>query len=103
MRASGPRPHGFARTRVVGHAAHPVQIGARAKSRAVGGQHDAAHVVARAQFNKGLRHLGDDFVVKGVAHLGAVQRDGGDVACDVYQQMFHGPASLNTVSPLLRA
>ena len=66
--------------RVVGHAAHPVQVGPGAEGRAFGHQHDGAHLRVVAQLNEGLRQFGDHLVVEGVAHVGARQHDGGDAA-----------------------
>jgi hypothetical protein len=61
--------------------AHPVEVGARTKRRAAGGQDDAAHDRSRApSCRNDLSQLGDDFVVEGIAHIGAVQGDGGAVA-----------------------
>ena len=76
--------------RVVGHAAHPVQISASAKGGACASQHDAADVVARAEILKRLRQFKDDLVVEGVSDFGAVQGDGGDGASHSNNQVSHG-------------
>ena len=60
---------------VVGHAAHPVEVGTGTKGRALGGQHHRAHVVARAHRFKSGCELGNHLVVEGVAHLGSGQGD----------------------------
>jgi len=64
--------------RVVGHAAHPVQVGAGAKGGAHRCQHHGAHVISHAhRFKRGPEFL-DHLVVEGVAHLGTAERDASD-------------------------
>ena len=65
---------------VVGHAAHPVQVGASAKGRAFGGQHHDAHVRARTHLQKGGGDVGNHLIAEGVAHFGLGEGDGGAVA-----------------------
>ena len=77
------------RVRVIGHAAHPVQVCARAKSAAFSGQHDTAHVVPRAQLTESLSDFKNHRVVEGIAHLGAVERDGGHCAFKSDCQIAH--------------
>jgi len=68
--------------RVAGHLLHPVQVRTGAKGRAVRGQHDGAHHVAASQPLEGARQFGDRRLVEGIAHIGAVQGHGGDIALD---------------------
>jgi hypothetical protein len=48
--------------------------------------------------NKSLGHLGDDLLVEGVAHIGAVQRDGGDQRVNVKDQVIHGVVQTTSLS-----
>jgi hypothetical protein len=66
--------------RVVGHAAHPVEIGAGAKRWALRAQHHGAHVGTAAYFSERCGDLGNDFVAEGVADFGLRQGDARDRA-----------------------
>ena len=74
---------------VIGHAAHPVQIGTCAESRAFSGQHDGAHIRAVTGVAKGGSQLGNHFIAEGVANLGLGQRDAGNAATHGQSQSSH--------------
>ena len=64
------------------------------------GPPDRPNVVARTQFGEGLGQLRDHLVVESVAHLGAVQGDGGHKGLNVDQQVFHSQYLLATSSSI---
>ncbi len=70
---------------VVGHRAHPVQVGTGAEGLAVSAEHHGAQAGLLSERGEGQRQLGDGFVVECVAHLGAVEEHPGDgaVALDI--------------------
>ena len=77
---------------VVGHRAHPVEVGTRAKSAAMRGQHHHPHLPIAGDGGKGLGQLGDHRVVERIAHLWPVEPDLGALgagAAYFYAGVFH--------------
>ena len=68
------------RVRIVRHAFHPVEVGARAERRAVRGEHDHAYRGVVGQGAKRGGQFDDGGVVEGVAHVRAIERDARHVA-----------------------
>ena len=68
-----------------GHAAHPVQVGARGKGAAVAAQHDRAHRRVLVQGLERRGQIGDQAVVEGVVHGRPVQADPGDATASIDQ------------------
>src|SRR5262249_20103596 len=60
---------------VVGHRAHPAEIGAGAEGLAMAAEHNRAQRGVGAERRKGLCELGDDLVVERVAHIRPVEED----------------------------
>ena len=86
--------------RVIGHAAHPVQVRARAECGSFGGQHHGAHIGTLADLNEGGGDLGNRRIAEGVANGGLSQRDAGDAAVHGQSQSSHGlsPSELELCS-----
>ena len=75
---------------VIGHAAHPVQIGTRAKGRTFGRQHHGTYIGALTHLVKGGGNFGNAGIAEGVANLGLGQRDAGNATIHGQGQSGHG-------------
>lgn len=68
-----------------------VQVRARAEGLAVAAEDDRAQRVVRREAGEGMRQFGDDGLVEGVAHLGAIEEHAGHGAGAFdLQRLGHG-------------